>query len=79
MRRPIGVEVGERLEDDRLQLLLLDPVGVAFVADAPWVLLPLPLVLAVMTWGVIRREERYMERRFGQDYRDFKARRRAWI
>jgi protein-S-isoprenylcysteine O-methyltransferase Ste14 len=54
-------------------------IGVALLADAPWVLLPLPIVLAVMTWGVIRREERYLERRFGQEYREFKARRRAWI
>jgi protein-S-isoprenylcysteine O-methyltransferase Ste14 len=54
-------------------------VGIALLADAPWALLPLPFVLALMQLGVIRREERYLERRFGQDYRDFKARRRAWI
>jgi protein-S-isoprenylcysteine O-methyltransferase Ste14 len=54
-------------------------VAIALLADAPWVLVPLPAVLAVMQRGVIGREERYLERRFGQDYRDFKARRRRWI
>ena len=58
---------------------LLIYVGVALVADAPWVLVPLPVVLALMQRGVIGREERYLERRFGQDYRDFKARRRRWV
>jgi protein-S-isoprenylcysteine O-methyltransferase Ste14 len=53
-------------------------VGVALLADAPWVLLPLPLVLAVMDLGVIRREERYLERRFGEEYVAFKRRRRRW-
>lgn len=54
-------------------------IAVALLADAPWSLLPLPLVLVVMQYGVIKREERYLERRFGQEYLDFKARRRRWI
>ena len=53
--------------------------GIALLADAPWVLLPLPVVVAAMRQGVILREEAYLERLFGQDYRDFKARRRRWI
>jgi protein-S-isoprenylcysteine O-methyltransferase Ste14 len=54
-------------------------VAIALLADAPWVLVALPLVLALMQRGVIEREERYLERRFGQDYRSFKARTRRWI
>ena len=54
-------------------------VAIALMADAPWALLPLPLVLLVMQYGVIKREERYMERRFGGEYLDFKARRSRWI
>lgn len=53
--------------------------AIALLADAPWVLLPLPLVLAMMQRGVIEREERYLEARFGQDYRDLRARTRRWI
>ena len=54
-------------------------VGVALLADAPWALLPLPLVLLVIDRGVIAREERYLARKFGQEYLDFKSRRRRWI
>lgn len=39
----------------------------------------LPAVILVMEFGVIRREERYLERRFGQAYRDYKARVRRWL
>jgi protein-S-isoprenylcysteine O-methyltransferase Ste14 len=42
-------------------------------------LLVLPAVLALMQLGVIRREERYLERRFGQPYRDYRARVRRWL
>jgi protein-S-isoprenylcysteine O-methyltransferase Ste14 len=54
-------------------------VGIALLADAPWVLAPLPLVLVIIDRGVIVREERYLERLFGQQYRDFKARTRRWL
>jgi protein-S-isoprenylcysteine O-methyltransferase Ste14 len=53
--------------------------GIALLADAPWVLLPLPVVLVVMQRGVIVREERYLERLFGQEYLDFRARTRRWL
>jgi protein-S-isoprenylcysteine O-methyltransferase Ste14 len=53
--------------------------GIALLADAPWVLLPLPFVLVVMQQGVIVREERYLERLFGQEYLDFKRRTRRWL
>ena len=53
--------------------------AVALLANAPWALVPLPLVLVVMQRGVIVREERYLARRFGQPYRDLMARTRRWI
>ena len=54
-------------------------IGIAVMSQALWVLVPLPFVLAVIDRGVIAREERYLERKFGQEYLDFKARRRRWI
>jgi len=54
-------------------------VGIALLADAPWALLPLPLVLVVMDRAVIAREERYLERKFGREYLDYKAGVRRWI
>ena len=42
-------------------------------------LLPLPLVLVVIDRGVIAREERYLERKFGSEYLDYKRSVRRWI
>ena len=44
-----------------------------------WAIVLLPLVLIVMVRGVIAREERYLERKFGAAYREYKARVRRWI
>jgi protein-S-isoprenylcysteine O-methyltransferase Ste14 len=54
-------------------------LAVALLADAPWVLAPLALVLVVVDRGVIAREERYLERLFGADYVALKRRTRRWI
>jgi protein-S-isoprenylcysteine O-methyltransferase Ste14 len=54
-------------------------VGIAVMSSALWVLLPLPVVLTVVDRLVIAREERYLERRFGLEYLDFKAGVRRWI
>jgi protein-S-isoprenylcysteine O-methyltransferase Ste14 len=53
--------------------------GIALLADAPWALVPLPLVLLVINNGVIVREERYLERKFGSEYLDYKRTVRRWI
>ena len=39
----------------------------------------LPPALAVMRGGVIEREERYLERKFGDEYLAYKARVRRWL
>ena len=54
-------------------------VGVASVANTLWPLLFLPAVFGVLQRGVIAREERYLERTFGAEYRQYKARVRRWI
>lgn len=54
-------------------------VGIAVLSQALWVLVPLPFVLAVINNGVIRREERYLERKFGQEYLDYRRRVRRWL
>jgi protein-S-isoprenylcysteine O-methyltransferase Ste14 len=54
-------------------------VGIALLASAFWVLLPLPVVLAVIDTGVIRREETYLERKFGSEYVDYRRTVRRWI
>jgi protein-S-isoprenylcysteine O-methyltransferase Ste14 len=54
-------------------------LGVALVMNAAWPLLLLPLVLLVVHRGVIQREERYLEQKFGDEYISYKSRVRRWI
>lgn len=54
-------------------------LGIAFAADNAWILIFLAPVLLVMQIGVIHREERYLERKFGEDYRRYKERVRRWL
>jgi protein-S-isoprenylcysteine O-methyltransferase Ste14 len=53
--------------------------GVASFANALWAILLLPATLFVIQRGVIEREERYLERKFGEEYLRYKARVRRWI
>lgn len=53
--------------------------GVALARDQAWILVLLVPTLFVMQHGVILREERYLERKFGKVYTDYKARVRRWI
>jgi protein-S-isoprenylcysteine O-methyltransferase Ste14 len=53
--------------------------GVGLAAHSPWTLvLTLPLAITIR-YGVAAREEAYLERRFGDAYRDYKARVRRWL
>jgi protein-S-isoprenylcysteine O-methyltransferase Ste14 len=54
-------------------------VGIALLGDALWALVPLPVVLAAIDRGVIAREERYLERKFGREYLNYKETSRRWI
>lgn len=53
--------------------------GIALVANTPWLLAALPPVWFALRRLVIDREEAYLERRFGEEYRAFKGRTRRWI
>lgn len=59
--------------------LSLIHLGIAAAVDSPWILATLPLVLVVIRFGVIAREERYLEAKFGDAYRDYKAQVRRWF
>jgi protein-S-isoprenylcysteine O-methyltransferase Ste14 len=53
--------------------------GIASLANALWAILLLPVALLVIQRGVIEREERYLERKFGEEYLRYKAQVRRWI
>lgn len=58
---------------------VLFQVGMGFLLSEGWVLLMLVPVLLILHFGVILREERYLERKFGQAYRDYRAAVRRWL
>ena len=53
--------------------------GIAFAVGLVWPLAVLPAVLVAVDRLVIAREEPYLERRFGADYREYKSRIRRWL
>jgi len=53
--------------------------GLALAGNALWPLVALIPVLWIVRTQVIDKEEQYLERRFGQQYRDYKARVRRWL
>lgn len=53
--------------------------GIAALANAVWAIVLLPVALFAIQRGVIDREERYLERKFGDEYLDYRSRVRRWI
>ena len=54
-------------------------VGLALVLGSPWVLLMVVPAVALTQWGVVLREERYLEAKFGEEYRRYKTNVRQWL
>lgn len=53
--------------------------GIAVLRKSLWAIVLLPLAMFVIQREVMGREERYLERTFGEEYLDYKARVRRWI
>jgi protein-S-isoprenylcysteine O-methyltransferase Ste14 len=47
--------------------------------DNAWILGMTVASVVVISSYAIRREERYLEQQFGQDYRDYRQRVRRWL
>ncbi|HVA55471.1 MAG TPA: isoprenylcysteine carboxylmethyltransferase family protein [Gammaproteobacteria bacterium] len=54
-------------------------VGISLLSNMLWPLLSVPVVMVIMDRIVIREEERYLEAKFGDEYRQYKKRVRRWI
>jgi len=53
--------------------------GIGLTVRSPWILLlMLPLAITIR-YGVVAREEGYLELRFGDTYREYTARVRRWL
>jgi protein-S-isoprenylcysteine O-methyltransferase Ste14 len=59
--------------------LTLIYVGLALLANALWVLVLIVPVLLILHYGVVRREERYLEAKFGDAYRAYRSRVRRYV
>ena len=54
-------------------------IGISLILNTFWPLTLLPVVLLIMHYGVIKREERYLERLFGNDYTEYQSEVRRWL
>ena len=61
-----------------LSLALLQ-VGLGFSFHSLWVIITAMAAVAVTHWGVVLREERYLDRKFGEEYRRYVASVRRWL
>lgn len=59
--------------------LLLLYTGIAFFKGNWWTLILIPFVILVINNLVIKKEEQYLERAFGQSYLDYTKKVRRWI
>ena len=59
--------------------LLAGSAGVALLAGSLWALLALPLEWALLRWGAVLPEERYLAAKFGADYDEYTSRVRRWL
>ena len=57
----------------------LATAGLGLLLANGWVLLLLVPALLLVRYGVVAREERYLEEKFGEEYRRFRGRVRRWV
>lgn len=58
---------------------VLASLGLAFGLGSTWLLLLTPVLAVLLNVLAIRREEAYLERRFGEEYRRYRGRVRRWV
>lgn len=59
--------------------MMLGLIGEAIAFNSLWPLLSLVPFALVIRYGVVAREEAYLERKFGDGYRRYRARVRRWL
>lgn len=59
-------------------LVVLD-AGLALWWPSMWALILVPVGMAVLWWGAIAPEERYLEAKFGTEYQQYRRRVRRWL
>ena len=59
--------------------MMLGLIGLAIAFNSLWILVTLVPFFFVLRYGVVAREEAYLERKFGRAYLDYKDRVRRWL
>jgi protein-S-isoprenylcysteine O-methyltransferase Ste14 len=59
--------------------MFLGLIGLAIASDTLWLLLMLVPFALVIRYGVVAREEAYLERKFGDVYCSYRSRVRRWL
>lgn len=59
-------------------LIVLD-IALALLWPSAWALLFVPVSVALLFWGAIAPEERYLSAKFGAEYDDYRRRVRRWL
>ena len=59
--------------------MFLGLIGLAIAFDNLWLLMMLAPFAPVIRYGVVAREEAYLERKFGDVYRGYRSRVRRWL
>lgn len=59
--------------------LLMLAAGISLLCNSVWMLIGLVPAALVLRFGVIAREEHYLERKFGEEYRRYLGRVRRWL
>jgi protein-S-isoprenylcysteine O-methyltransferase Ste14 len=59
--------------------MCLGLIGLAIAFDNLWQLMTLVPFAILIRYGVVAREEAYLERKFGDVYRGYRSRVRRWL
>ena len=59
--------------------MIVGLIGLAIAFDSLWLLVALVPFALVIRYGVVAREEAYLERKFGDVYRRYRSRVRRWL
>lgn len=59
--------------------MVLAFLGIGLARSSWWFVVLAMAVAVLLRWGVILREEAYLERKFGDEYRDYAKRVRRWF
>jgi protein-S-isoprenylcysteine O-methyltransferase Ste14 len=59
--------------------MIVSLIGLAIAFDSVWSLVALVVFFLVIRFGVVAREEAYLERKFGDVYRSYRAHVRRWL